>query len=48
VLVLSGATTAADLAGAEVQPDYVIDGIGQLLPAGLAAATASPSHGSTR
>jgi NagD protein len=37
VLVLSGATTPADLAGAEVQPDFVIDGIGQLLPAGLAA-----------
>jgi NagD protein len=48
VLVLSGATTPADLAGAEVQPDFVIDGIGQLLPAGLAAAPASPSHGSSR
>jgi HAD superfamily hydrolase (TIGR01450 family) len=46
VLVLSGATTQADLAGAGVQPDYVIDGIGQLLPAGLAAAPASPTHGS--
>jgi len=32
VLVLSGATTAADVAGARVQPDYVIDGIGQLWP----------------
>jgi len=32
VLVLSGATTAAELTGAPVQPDYVIDGIGQLLP----------------
>jgi HAD superfamily hydrolase (TIGR01450 family) len=48
VLVLSGATTAADLAGAEVRPDFVIDGIGQLLPAGLAAAPASSTHGSTR
>jgi NagD protein len=34
VLVLSGATTAADLAGSPVRPDYVIEGIGQLLPAG--------------
>jgi HAD superfamily hydrolase (TIGR01450 family) len=32
VLVLSGVTTAADVAGARVQPDYVIDGIGQLWP----------------
>jgi 4-nitrophenyl phosphatase len=34
VLVLSGATSAGELAGAEVRPDYVIEGIGQLLPAG--------------
>ena len=34
VLVLSGATTPRDLAGSPVQPDYVIEGIGQLLPAG--------------
>lgn len=33
ILVLSGATTAGDVAGSGVQPDYVIDGIGQLLPA---------------
>jgi HAD superfamily hydrolase (TIGR01450 family) len=32
VLVLSGATAAAEVAGSRVQPDYVIDGIGQLLP----------------
>jgi HAD superfamily hydrolase (TIGR01450 family) len=32
VLVLSGATTAADLNRSEHQPDYVISGIGQLLP----------------
>jgi NagD protein len=32
VLVLSGATTAADLTGSADQPDYVISGIGQLLP----------------
>ena len=32
VLVLSGASTAADLAGSAIRPDYVIDGIGQLLP----------------
>jgi HAD superfamily hydrolase (TIGR01450 family) len=34
VLVLSGATGAGDLAGSPVRPDYVIEGIGQLLPAG--------------
>jgi len=32
VLVLSGATTERDLAGSAVQPDYVIDGIADLLP----------------
>jgi NagD protein len=32
VLVLSGATTAADLGQAAHRPDYVISGIGQLLP----------------
>ncbi len=32
VLVLSGATGAGDLAGLPVRPDYVIEGIGQLLP----------------
>jgi|ERR1022692_1623649 NagD protein len=32
VLVLSGATKAADVAGSAIAPDYVIDGIGQLLP----------------
>jgi ribonucleotide monophosphatase NagD (HAD superfamily) len=37
VLVLSGATSAGELAGAEVRPDYVIEGIGQLLPAGVPA-----------
>jgi HAD superfamily hydrolase (TIGR01450 family) len=39
VLVLSGATTAGDLAASTVQPDYVLEGIGQLLPA---------TNGSTR
>lgn len=33
ILVLSGATTVGDIARSSVQPDYVIDGIGQLLPA---------------
>ena len=33
VLVLSGATGAGDLAGAAMRPDYVIEGIAQLLPA---------------
>jgi HAD superfamily hydrolase (TIGR01450 family) len=33
VLVLSGATSAGELAGSPVRPDYVIEGIGQLLPA---------------
>jgi len=32
VLVLSGATAAGDIEGAVAQPDYVIDGLGQLLP----------------
>jgi HAD superfamily hydrolase (TIGR01450 family) len=32
VLVLSGATTASDLAGAGIEADYVIDGIADLLP----------------
>ena len=32
ILVLSGATTARDLAGSAVQPDFVIDGIADLLP----------------
>lgn len=39
VLVLSGATTPRDLATSTFQPDYVIEGIGQLLPA---------TNGSTR
>jgi NagD protein len=33
VLVLSGATSTAEVAGSDVRPDYVIDGIGDLLPA---------------
>jgi len=33
ILVLSGATIAADLAGSDQQPDYVIGGLGDLLPA---------------
>jgi len=45
VLVLSGATTAADVAGAGVQPDYVIDGIGQLWPG---AGATERSDGSPR
>jgi len=32
ILVLSGATTAADLAGSAVQPDYVIENLAGLLP----------------
>jgi NagD protein len=44
VLVLSGATAAADLAGSPVRPDYVIEGIGQLLP----AARRGPTDGSYR
>lgn len=32
ILVLSGATTASDVPGSAVQPDYVITGIGDLLP----------------
>jgi hypothetical protein len=45
--VLSGATTPADLESATVRPDYVIDGIGQLLPAGLTAGP-NPYPGSSR
>ncbi len=45
VLVLSGATTAADLAACRVRPDYVIDGIGQLLPD---AAASQPADGSSQ
>ena len=32
ILVLSGATAASDVPGSAVQPDYVIEGIGDLLP----------------
>jgi NagD protein len=32
ILVLSGATSAEDAALAEIRPDYIIDGIHQLLP----------------
>ena len=32
VLVLTGATTLADLKAGEVSPDFVIDGLGELLP----------------
>jgi len=35
ILVLSGATAAGDLAAAAVRPDYVIDGLGDLLPGPL-------------
>jgi HAD superfamily hydrolase (TIGR01450 family) len=42
VLVLSGATSAGELAGSPVRPDYVIEGIGQLLPAPTAPTPGSP------
>jgi len=45
VLVLSGATTAADVAGSELRPDYVIGGIGQLLPD---PAVSQPTDGSPK
>jgi HAD superfamily hydrolase (TIGR01450 family) len=32
ILVLSGVTTVTDLAASDVRPDYVIDGLGELLP----------------
>jgi NagD protein len=44
VLVLSGATAASELAASPVRPDYVIDGLAQLLPAGSAA---GPINGSS-
>jgi NagD protein len=34
ILTLTGATRAESLAGASVTPDFVIDGLAQLLPAG--------------
>jgi len=37
ILVLSGATAAGDLATAAVRPDYVIDGLGDLLPGPFSA-----------
>ena len=43
VLVMSGATTAADLARSPVRPDYVIEGIGQLLPGDEAGSPAGQS-----
>ncbi len=45
VLVLSGATTAGELARSPVRPDYVVEGIGQLLPDDPGN---SPTNGSTR
>jgi HAD superfamily hydrolase (TIGR01450 family) len=45
VLVLSGATTAGELARSPVRPDYVVEGIGQLLPDDPGS---SPTNGSTR
>jgi HAD superfamily hydrolase (TIGR01450 family) len=45
VLVLSGSTAAGDLDRSPLRPDYVIEGIGQLLPAGHAG---RPTDGSTR
>lgn len=47
VLVLSGATSAADLDGAvpRPRPDYVISGLGQLLPG---AVTSQPDYGRPR
>jgi HAD superfamily hydrolase (TIGR01450 family) len=45
VLVLSGSTAAGDLDRSPLRPDYVIEGIGQLLPAGHAG---GPTDGSTR
>jgi hypothetical protein len=48
VLVMSGATTAADLARSPVRPDYVIEGIGQLLPGDEADSPAGqPAFGTT-
>lgn len=38
-LVLTGATTIADLAGADEPPDFVIESIADLIPGGAASAT---------
>jgi HAD superfamily hydrolase (TIGR01450 family) len=43
ILVLSGATAAGDLASAAVRPDYVIDGLGDLLPAPVSDQRPPPS-----
>jgi HAD superfamily hydrolase (TIGR01450 family) len=51
VLVLSGATTGAELADSPHRPDYVIDGIAALLPAGSgepASVPAARPRGSSR
>src|SRR6266496_4459777 len=44
VLVLSGATEPGDLAGSPVRPNYVIEGIGQLLPASQPGGRAAPAR----
>jgi HAD superfamily hydrolase (TIGR01450 family) len=44
VLVLSGATAPGDLASSPLRPDYVIEGIGQLVPAGSPGGPTPGSH----
>jgi HAD superfamily hydrolase (TIGR01450 family) len=44
VLVLSGTTAPSDLASSPLRPDYVIEGIGQLVPAGSPGGPTSGSH----
>jgi HAD superfamily hydrolase (TIGR01450 family) len=46
VLVLSGATTRAELAGSPHRPDYVIDGVAELLPGAPGGPARGPSEGS--
>jgi len=45
ILVLSGATSAGDLARSDVRPDYLVDGLGDLLPeADLEPGSGRPSR----
>jgi len=46
ILVLTGATDAGDLSTAAVRPDYVIDGLGDLLPAPVSESSRNLPSGS--
>jgi HAD superfamily hydrolase (TIGR01450 family) len=44
ILVLSGATSAADVARSDLRPDYVIDGLGELLPGPIRQPATNTPH----